>query len=72
MTPPLGTTPFSFSRDKGGVLRVRLEKDGYTSETREVQLDSDHSFEFALERKQPPKIKTKKSPRDNGPGPAKL
>jgi hypothetical protein len=68
----LGTTPFSLKRDKGGVLKVRLEKDGYSSATRDVPLDEDQSLEFALERKPAPKPKPAHRSRDEGPAPAKL
>ena len=72
----LGTTPFSLKRPKGGALKVRLEKDGYTPATREVPLDEDQSLEFALERKpEPVKPKLPRKPHGGGSsdsGPAKL
>jgi hypothetical protein len=65
---PLGTTPFSLTREKGGLLKIRLEKDGYSPAARDVPLDEDQKLEFALERKSAPKPKTPKKPsRDNGP-----
>jgi hypothetical protein len=64
----LGTTPFSLSRPKGGAMKVRLEKDGYISSTRDVPLDEDQSLEFALEHKPAPRPKKeRKEPRDTGP-----
>jgi hypothetical protein len=72
----LGTTPFSLKRPKGGALKVRLEKDGYTAATREVPLDEDQALEFALERKpEPVKPKAPRKPHGGGngeSGPAKL
>jgi serine/threonine protein kinase len=66
----LGTTPLSLTRPRGVVLKVRLEKDGYISATRDVPLDEDQALEFALDHKAAPKPKpTRKSHED---GPAKL
>jgi serine/threonine-protein kinase len=67
---PLGTTPFSLKHTKGGILKVRLEKVGYTTAMRDIPLDEDQALEFALERKSAPKPKTprpKPSVRDEGP-----
>jgi serine/threonine-protein kinase len=71
---PLGTTPFSLKRVKGGVLKVRLEKDGYTTAMREIPLDEDQALEFALERRSSaPKQKTPRAkPASRDEGPAKL
>jgi serine/threonine-protein kinase len=64
----LGTTPLSLTRPKGASMKVRLEKDGYISATREVPLDEDQSLEFALAHKPSPKPKKEhKEPRDTGP-----
>jgi serine/threonine-protein kinase len=73
----LGTTPLSVTRARGAAIKVRLEKDGYASATREVPLDEDQSLEFALEHKAAPKAKVKAShrtrdTRDPDDGPAKL
>jgi eukaryotic-like serine/threonine-protein kinase len=65
----LGDTPLSLKRPRGGTLRVRLEKDGYSSATRDVPLDEDQSLEFALERKQP---KVPKPHKTRESAPAKL
>jgi hypothetical protein len=67
----LGTTPFALTREKGGVLRVRLEKDGYSPAMRELSFDEDQRLEFALERKSAPKPKAPKRP-SREDGPAKL
>jgi serine/threonine-protein kinase len=64
----LGTTPFTMSRPKGGAIKVRLEKDGYISATRDVPLDEDQALEFALEHKPAPKQKKeRREPRETGP-----
>jgi serine/threonine-protein kinase len=64
----LGTTPFTMSRPKGAPLKVRLEKDGYISATRDVPLDEDQALEFALEHKPAPKPKKeRREPRETGP-----
>jgi serine/threonine-protein kinase len=64
----LGTTPVSLTRPRGPAFKVRLERDGYLSATREVPLDEDQSLEFALEHKPTPsKPKAHKAPHDDGP-----
>jgi serine/threonine-protein kinase len=64
----LGTTPFTMTRPKGAAMKVRLEKDGYVSSTRDVPLDEDQALEFALEQKRAPKPKSpRKEPRESGP-----
>jgi serine/threonine-protein kinase len=73
----LGTTPFALTRAKGGILKVRLEKDGYASTMRDIPLDEDQALEFALERKPAAKPKAGKStprprPASRDDGPAKL
>jgi serine/threonine-protein kinase len=69
----LGTTPFSLKRAKGGILKVRLEKDGYATAMRDIPLDEDQALEFALERKSAPKPKTPRTkPATRDEGPAKL
>jgi hypothetical protein len=65
----LGATPLSLKRTRGGALKVRLEKDGYTPATRDVPLDEDQSLEFALERKP---VKAPKPHRSRESEPAKL
>jgi hypothetical protein len=63
----LGTTPLSLTRPRGVTLKVRLEKDGYLSATRDVPLDEDQGLEFALDRKPAPKPKATHKSRDDGP-----
>jgi serine/threonine protein kinase len=60
---PLGTTPLALKRPPGGAMTVRLEKDGYTSTTRQVPLD------VALERKpaSKPRAPRKSQPREAEP-----
>jgi serine/threonine-protein kinase len=67
----LGTTPLSLTRPRGAALKVRLDKDGYTSATRDVPLDEDQALEFALEHKAAPKPKAKPH-KTYDDGPAKL
>jgi serine/threonine protein kinase len=67
----LGTTPLSLTRPRGAVLKVRLEKDGYVSVTRDVPLDEDQGLEFALDRKAAPKPKPTHT-KSHEDGPAKL
>ncbi|HVZ72390.1 MAG TPA: serine/threonine-protein kinase [Polyangia bacterium] len=73
----LGTTPLALERPRGGALKVRLEKDGYTPSTRDVPLDEDQAVEFALEKKpEAPKPVKAHKPRPSAShsddGPAKL
>jgi eukaryotic-like serine/threonine-protein kinase len=65
----LGTTPVSLTRKKGGALKVRLEKDGYAPAQRDVALDENETFEFALEKKKTPHAggAKKKHAEDNEP-----
>jgi serine/threonine-protein kinase len=72
----LGTTPVALTRSRGPAFKVRLEKDGYVSSTREVPLDEDQALEFALAPKPapPPKPSHKPHKQSHAPddGPAKL
>jgi serine/threonine-protein kinase len=71
----LGTTPVALTRPRGPAFKVRLEKDGYVSSTREVALDEDQALQFALAAKPAPKAKAKpshKPSREHDEGPAKL
>jgi PEGA domain len=63
----LGTTPLTLARPRGAVLKIRLEKDGYLSSTREVPLDEDQALEFALTRKAAPKPRPSHHVREEGP-----
>jgi hypothetical protein len=66
----LGTTPLTLTRSRGDVLKVRLEKEGYLSATRDVPLDEDQALEFALAHK--PAAKPRPSHHVREEGPAKL
>ncbi|HEY6475123.1 MAG TPA: serine/threonine-protein kinase [Polyangia bacterium] len=48
----LGTTPLVLTRPKGGALKLRLEKDGYTPNGHALALDDDQTIELTLEHKQ--------------------
>ena len=63
----LGTTPLTLTRPRGDVLKIRLEKDGYLSATRDVPLDEDQALEFALTRKLAPKPRPAHHVREEGP-----
>jgi tRNA A-37 threonylcarbamoyl transferase component Bud32 len=66
----LGTTPLQLTRPRGGTLKLRMEKDGYTPNAHAVALDEDSTLELTLERK-PPKAphvhKTHPAPSDSEP-----
>jgi eukaryotic-like serine/threonine-protein kinase len=47
----LGVTPVVLTRPKGGALKVRLEKDGYTPNAHALALDDDQTIELTLEHK---------------------
>jgi eukaryotic-like serine/threonine-protein kinase len=48
----LGVTPLVLTRPKGGALKLRLEKDGYTPNAHALSLDDDQTIELTLEHKQ--------------------
>ena len=48
----LGVTPLVLTRSKGGALKLRLEKDGYTPNAHALSLDDDQTIELTLEHKQ--------------------
>jgi serine/threonine protein kinase len=54
----LGVTPLVLRRPKGGSLKLRLEKDGYTPNAHALSLDDDQTIELTLEHKQvkPPRV----------------
>ncbi len=71
----LGVTPLALTRPKGGVLKLRLEKDGYAPGARTVSLDTDQTLELTLTQKEKPKPRpAKKPPREprENDSPAKL
>ena len=45
-------TPLVLKRPKGGALKLRLEKDGYTPNAHALALDDDQTIELTLEHKQ--------------------
>jgi len=51
----LGTTPLVLTRPRGGTLKVRMEKDGFTPNPHAVSLDDDSTVELTLEHKPAPK-----------------
>jgi hypothetical protein len=66
----LGVTPLVLSRPRGGSLTLRVEKDGYTANTRTLPLDGDRAFELTLDQK--PKKKEHKPRGEPSTEPAKL
>jgi serine/threonine-protein kinase len=63
----LGTTPVALSRPRGGTLKVRFEKDGYTPLARELTLDEDQELDVTLEKKPSKPAKTSHHPREAEP-----
>jgi serine/threonine-protein kinase len=51
----LGTTPFVLTRPRGGTIKIRMEKDGYTPNPHALSLDEDSTIELTLEHKPAPK-----------------
>jgi eukaryotic-like serine/threonine-protein kinase len=47
----LGVTPLVLTRPRGGALKLRLEKDGFTPNAQDVTLDDDRTVELTLEHK---------------------
>jgi hypothetical protein len=47
----LGVTPLVLNRPRGGALKVRLEKDGYTPNAHAISLSDDQTIELTLEHK---------------------
>ena len=48
----LGVTPLVLNRPRGGALKLRLEKDGYTPNAHAISLSDDQTIELTLEHKQ--------------------
>jgi hypothetical protein len=67
----LGTTPLVLERPIGGALKLRVEKDGYASSARQIELDGDHTIDLVLEQKARPKPKKTARPTESSE-PAKL
>jgi serine/threonine protein kinase len=70
----LGVTPLVLNRPRGGALKVRLEKDGYTPNAHAISLDDDQTIELTLEHKQVKPVHVHKSHGSSGGDsePAKL
>ncbi|HVV16607.1 MAG TPA: serine/threonine-protein kinase [Polyangia bacterium] len=51
----LGVTPVTLTRPRGGALKLRLEKDGFTPNAHDVALDDDQTIELTLEHKPKPR-----------------
>jgi hypothetical protein len=51
----LGTTPLVLTRPRGGTLKIRLEKDGFSPHPHAVSLDDDSTIELTLEHKAAPR-----------------
>jgi serine/threonine-protein kinase len=64
----LGMTPLVLTRQKGGAIKLRLEKDGFASNERDVSLEDDQTLQLTLERKSKPRPHhTHAAPADDGP-----
>jgi eukaryotic-like serine/threonine-protein kinase len=71
----LGVTPMVLKRPKGGALKLRLEKDGYTPNAHALALDDDQTIELTLEHKQqakPAHVHKPHPPASGDSEPAKL
>jgi len=51
----LGTTPLVLRRPRGGTLKIRMEKDGFSPNPHAVSLDDDSTLELTLEHKAAPR-----------------
>jgi serine/threonine protein kinase len=51
----LGTTPLVLTRPRGGTLKIRLEKEGFSPHPHAVSLDDDSTIELTLEHKAAPR-----------------
>jgi serine/threonine protein kinase len=70
----LGVTPLVLKRPRGGALKVRLEKDGYTPNAHAISLSDDQTIELTLEHKQvkPARVHKSHAPSGGDSEPAKL
>ncbi len=64
----LGVTPLTLTRPKGGSLKLRLEKEGYNSNSHDIALEADQTIELSLEQK--PKATPKPHPHHSHASPA--
>ncbi|MFL5308138.1 MAG: serine/threonine protein kinase [Polyangia bacterium] len=64
----LGVTPLVLTRPRGGALKLRLEKDGFTPNAHDVTLDDDQTVELTLEHKPKPRPhRPRAAPQDDEP-----
>ncbi len=64
----LGVTPLVLTRQKGGSLKLRLEKDGFAANERTVSLEDDQTLQLTLEHKSKPRPHhAHAAPADDGP-----
>jgi serine/threonine protein kinase len=71
----LGVTPLVLNRPRGGALKLRLEKDGYTPNAHAISLTDDQTIELTLEHKPVKAVHVHRSHAPSSPGesePAKL
>jgi serine/threonine protein kinase len=71
----LGVTPLVLNRPRGGALKLRLEKDGYSPNAHAISLSDDQTIELTLEHKPVKAVHVHKSHASSSPGesePAKL
>jgi serine/threonine protein kinase len=71
----LGVTPLVLNRPRGGALKLRLEKDGYSSNAHAISLSDDQTIELTLEHKPVKAVHVHKPHASSSPGesePAKL
>jgi eukaryotic-like serine/threonine-protein kinase len=71
----LGVTPLVLNRPRGGALKLRLEKDGYTPNAHAISLSDDQTIELTLEHKPVKAVHVHKAHGSSSPGesePAKL
>jgi serine/threonine-protein kinase len=71
----IGATPIAFKRPRGGTIKLRLEKEGYAPEARDVTLESDQELQLTLEKRAKSSSSHTKKPskeKDRDSEPAKL
>ncbi|MES1208595.1 MAG: serine/threonine-protein kinase [Pseudomonadota bacterium] len=63
----LGVTPLTLTRPRGGALKLRLEKDGFTPNAHDVMLDDDQTVQLTLEQKAKPRPHRPRPPAEEEP-----
>ncbi len=63
----LGVTPLTLTRPKGGALNLRLEKDGFMPNGRNIALDDDQTVQLTLEHKAKPRARRVRPSLDEEP-----